>query len=131
MTDVFISYSRADKEFVEKLDKALKERGKDAWVDWADIHPSAEWLQEIFRAIESASAVVLVLSPRFAKSKVCADETDYALKHNKRIVPIVIDDFDQSTLSASVLARQWIHCRSIDNFDEAVSSIISAIDTDL
>ena len=131
MPDLFISYSRSDKAFVEKLDKALQERGKDAWVDWADIHPSAEWLKEILGAIEAASAVVLVLSPRFAKSKVCADETDHALKHNKRIVPIVIDDFDQGTLSASVLARQWIHCRNTDNFDEAVSSLISAIDTDL
>jgi TIR domain-containing protein len=37
MNDVFISYSRKDKTFVERLFAALEQQGHDAWVDWDDI----------------------------------------------------------------------------------------------
>ena len=131
MPDLFISYSRADRAIVERLDKVLRQHGKETWIDWADIHPSAEWLQEILHAIESASAVILVLSPQFTRSKVCADEAAYALKHNKRIIPLLIEDFDHATVAPSILARQWISCKDSDKFDDTVTSIISAIDTDL
>jgi hypothetical protein len=131
MPDLFISYSRADRAFVEQLDKALSARDKDAWTDLGDIHPSAEWKQEILHAIESASAVLLILSPQFVKSKACANETAHALEHNKRVIPIVIEHFDQSALPKPVRARQWVFCRGPEDFKEAVSSVVSAIDTDL
>ncbi|WP_394359020.1 toll/interleukin-1 receptor domain-containing protein [Leptolyngbya boryana] len=37
MRDVFISYSRKDKPFVEQLHQALEAQNQDAWVDWEDI----------------------------------------------------------------------------------------------
>jgi hypothetical protein len=40
-SDVFISYAREDQDFVRRLTDALTERGKKAWVDWADIPPTA------------------------------------------------------------------------------------------
>jgi len=62
MADVFISYAREDKDFVRCLDRALTEDGRDVWVDWEDIAPSAEWMEEIRTAIEGADAFVFVLS---------------------------------------------------------------------
>lgn len=41
-SDVFISYSRRDRGVVERLASALEARGGSAWVDWADIPPTAE-----------------------------------------------------------------------------------------
>ncbi|PWU08941.1 MAG: hypothetical protein C5B47_03990 [Verrucomicrobia bacterium] len=131
MSDLFISYSRANRAFVEKLDRALQERGRNTWIDWADIHPSAEWLKEILRAIESAATFVTVLSEQFAQSKVCIDELEHALKCNKRIVPILIDNVDERALPDPVRSRQWIFCKQPDDFDAALSALISAIDTDL
>jgi len=58
VADVFISYSRRDKEFVARLHEALDSHGKQAWVDWEDIPPSAEWLREIHDAnVEHWAAV--------------------------------------------------------------------------
>ena len=54
MADIFISYSRKDKDFVRRLDEALKSRGREAWVDWEDIRPTEEWMQAIYAAIEGA-----------------------------------------------------------------------------
>ena len=39
MADVFISYSRKDKAFVQVLHQALAESKYDAWIDWQDISP--------------------------------------------------------------------------------------------
>ena len=61
MPSVFISYSRQDKDFVERLHRALADRGYEVWVDWDDIPPSAEWFEEIRAGIASADGVVYVI----------------------------------------------------------------------
>ena len=54
MTDVFISYARKDQVFVRKLHDALVTQGRDVWVDWEDIQPTAKWRAEIYDGIEKA-----------------------------------------------------------------------------
>lgn len=41
--EIFISYSRKDKEFVQALDASLRQLGYDPWVDWEDIQPTEDW----------------------------------------------------------------------------------------
>jgi hypothetical protein len=65
--DVFMSYSRRDKEFVRRLYDALEEHQRHAWVDWEGIPPSADWMREVFAAIESADVFVLVLTEGVAR----------------------------------------------------------------
>ena len=78
MTDVFISYSRVDQVFVRQLHAALEAAGRGAWVDWEGIPPSAEWLVEIYAAIEAAGAFVFVISKHSVASAVCRQEIDHA-----------------------------------------------------
>jgi len=51
MSDVFISYSRRDIDFVRCPFDQLKARDRDAWADWQDIPPTA-WVAEIYSGIE-------------------------------------------------------------------------------
>src|SRR6516225_9954540 len=88
MAQVFISYSRKDKDFVRKLGDALAEQKREAWVDWKDIPLTAEWQQEIFTNIEAAENFIFVISPESAASANCKREIDHALANNKRMVPI-------------------------------------------
>ena len=74
MTDVFISYAREDKAFVAVLNNALQQRGRETWIDWVGIAPSAEWYREILQAIEAAHTIVLVISTHSAQSKFCTSE---------------------------------------------------------
>jgi hypothetical protein len=74
MAQVFISYSRKDKDFVRRLGDALAAQKREAWVDWKDIPLTAEWQQEIFTNIEarkiSSSSSVRSRQPRpIAKEK--------------------------------------------------------------
>jgi hypothetical protein len=57
--DVFISYSRDDDAFVRRLYDALNEKERRAWVDWKGIPPSADWMAELYAAIQSADNFVL------------------------------------------------------------------------
>ena len=71
MADVFISYSRKDKEFAHRLQETLVEHEREPWLDTQDIPPTAEWLQEIYGAIEKADSFVFVISPDVLGSQVC------------------------------------------------------------
>ena len=64
MAQVFISYSRKDKDFVRQLSDALIAQKREAWVDWKDIPLTAEWQQEILSNIEAAENFVFVMISR-------------------------------------------------------------------
>ena len=68
MADVFISYSRKDKSFVQRLFEALETDSRDAWVDWEDIPLTADWWAEIQEGIEASDTFVFVISPDSAVS---------------------------------------------------------------
>src|SRR6476660_652572 len=111
MAEVFISYSRKDKEFVRRLDEALKRRGREAWVDWESIRPTEEFMQAIYGAIEGADTFVFVLTPDSIASEVCRREIAHATVHNKRMVPIVAREVDAQTVPEPLARLQWIFCR--------------------
>src|SRR4026208_2569166 len=78
-SDVFISYSRRDREVVERLTAALKARGRSVWVDFAEIPPTAEWMEEITSAIDASDTIVVVLSPDSMDSRVFTEELEMAV----------------------------------------------------
>jgi len=130
MSDVFISYSRKDKAFVERLHDALKAQDRETWIDWQDIPLSADWWQEIERGIEGANTFVFVISPDSVKSEVCDREINHAVKHNKRLLPIVYrEGFEQP--HPALAKHNWLFLRKIDAFDRGFADLMGAIDTDL
>jgi tetratricopeptide (TPR) repeat protein len=129
--EIFISYSRKDKEFVRRLHEVLRRRDREAWVDWEDIRPTEEWMQAIYGAIEGAETFVFVLTPDSVSSDVCGREITHAATHNKRIVPIVRRDVNAGTVPEAVAKLNWIFFRESDDFEKATDELISALDTDL
>jgi len=63
MSDVFISYSRRDIDFVRHLFDQLTARDRKPWADWQDIPPTADSLAEIYSGIEAANTFLFVISP--------------------------------------------------------------------
>ena len=43
MNQLFISYSRKDTEFAQRLNESFAAQNMEAWVDWQDIPPSVDW----------------------------------------------------------------------------------------
>ena len=133
MADLFISYSRRNKDFVKSLHEALAAQKRDVWVDWEDIPPSVEWWKEIERGIEAANAFIFVVSPASVQSEVCYREVEHAVQNNKRIIPLLWEDVGgdlMQKMHPSIGAHNWIFVNDPANFDESMRTLASTIDTD-
>jgi hypothetical protein len=60
---VFISYSRKDSVFADRLEGALKARGFEALIDRDEIYAFQDWWKRIQALIGRADTIVFVLSP--------------------------------------------------------------------
>jgi TIR domain-containing protein len=129
--EVFISYSRKDKEFVRRLYEALSRRDRKAWVDWEDIRPTEDFMQAIYGAIEGADTFIFVLTPDSLASISCGREIAHAAAQNKRMVPIVAREVNADTVPKALAKLDWIFYRDSDDFEKATDELISALDTDL
>jgi len=134
MTEIFISYSRRNKAFVERFLQALYDNGYSPdtiWVDWKDIPASSKWEDEIRKGIQKTNSVVFFLSPEWVKSNECAKELQVAAEYNKRLFPIVLENVDPNTIQPELASLNWIFFRETDNFDDALQKLFAALKTDL
>src|SRR4051794_36694820 len=88
---LFVSYSRSDAQFVERLTQALEADGHDVWVDTEDIAGSEQWRASIVAGVQRAEAVLLVVSPRSMTSPNVEREITVAAEEARRIVPLVLE----------------------------------------
>ncbi len=134
MSDVFISYAREDKSFVQQLDAALRGKGRQCWVDWEDIPLSADWLQEVKAGIESAETFIFIISPDSLRSGPCSQEVIHAVEHGKRIVPILRrspEDQDMQRMHPKLSAHNWVFFDKDEQFEKGFEDLNTALDTDL
>ena len=93
MDNIFISYSRQDKEkvypFVEEIEKRI---GQKCWIDLNGIESSDEFVEKIIHAINQAEIVIFMHSKRSAKAPYVRKEIQFAFNKNKRVVLVLIDD---------------------------------------
>jgi WD40 repeat protein len=130
MAKVFISYSRKDIEFAKKLTAELQKGSLDFWIDWEGIPPTVDWWREIEKGIEEADIFLFLISPDSAKSKVCGQEIDHAVKNGKRLIPIVVRDINDDEKPAQLGHLNWIFFRENDDFLAASQKLMTAIQTD-
>ncbi|MGA7932215.1 MAG: CHASE2 domain-containing protein [Kovacikia sp.] len=131
MTDVFISYSRKDKDFVRTLYEVLKADGREIWVDWEDIPLTADWWLEIEAGIEAADTFIFVISPDSVASTVCQQEIEHAIQCHKRLMPIFRRDIDMKQLHPILSKHNALFFREEDDFDKALHALLKGLDTDL
>jgi WD40 repeat protein len=134
MSDVFISYSRKDGDFMRRLHESLAARKQDIWVDWEDIPLTADWWREICGGIEAADTFMFIISPDSINSEVCRKEIDHAVEHNKRFVPILhreLTEEERESAHPAINAHNWILFRAQDDFNTAVNHLMAAVETDL
>jgi len=95
MSTIFISYSRKDRDFVERLARDLAERLPDANIFWDMlIQPGASWAKALAEAIGRADIVLAVLSPDYLQSEWSQQELLVAcgqeFKGGTRVLPILL-----------------------------------------
>ena len=131
MADVFISYSRRDSAFVQRLQLALTGRGKDVWVDVEGIRDAEVFPVALRRAVESSDAFVFVISPDSVRSEFCELEVGHASALNKRIVPLALRPVPDGEIPGEVRYRNWITVGEDGRVEGVLDRLVAAIETDL
>lgn len=131
MSDVFISYSRRDSDFVSRLTAALDSRGKQVWLDTDSIADAEVFPRAIRTAIESADAFVFVISPDAVRSRYCEQEVEYAGELGKRIVPVLRERVPDPEIPTEIRERNWIPFTDEDEFGASLDRMVQALETDL
>jgi WD40 repeat protein len=130
MAQIFISYSRKDELFAQRLAEALAEQKRECWLDRKDIEFTADWKQRVLRGIEDASAFVCVVSPDYAASAVCREETEHAVAQNKRLIPLLRRPVDFNALHPAIAAINALPFGENEDFDTGLTKLVEALDTD-
>ena len=89
---VFISYSRKDKDVADGLCEVLKENGIEYWIDKEGIYSSSNYKELIVDAIDVSKAVIFISSSNSNASVNVIREIGYAVNMNKPILPLMLDD---------------------------------------
>jgi TPR repeat protein len=85
----FVSYSRADFEFVLRLAKDLKTKGAQVWMDKLDIRAGQIWAIAVESAMKACGRMLVILSPSSVNSSQVRAEFTYALTNKKELIPVV------------------------------------------
>ena len=128
--DAFVSYSRRDAARARELVAAAERLGRSFWLDTTDLQPGTAWPDELRRALESADAVVCLLTTAWLASVECRREFDLGHDLGKRIVPVLLEELSYDALPPSMRSVQWVDARELDA-SEVAARVVAAIDLDI
>jgi len=127
---VFISYSRSDMAFVDRLEPALIARGYEVMIDREQIYAFEDWWGRLKSLITQADTVVFALSPDWLSSKVCKQEIDYASSLSKRFAPIVCRPIDPTAAPVELSRLNFIFFND-EQFEQSLDRLVEALETDI
>ena len=127
---IFISYSRKDKEIISPLVEIMRSTNANVFRDTDNLKPGDNWKIKIDDALENCQTFMIFWCIHSACSSPVFEEMNLALKLNKRIIPILIDDTE---LHPSLASFQWIDLRKIvgkhlgrGKRDEGLNGVVGA-----
>jgi formylglycine-generating enzyme required for sulfatase activity len=130
-TRVFISYSRKDMAFADKLEAALRARGFEVLIDREEIYAFEDWWTRIEALIGGADTVVFVISPEAVKSDVAVKEVAYAASLNKRFAPTVCRRVENSAVPEALRRLNFIFFDDSSQFEASADKLAEALQTDI
>jgi hypothetical protein len=128
---IFISYSRRDMAFADRLEAALKMRGFEPLIDRSEIYAFEDWWLRIEALIAQADTIVFVISPDAVTSDVCHKEVAFAASLNKRFAPVVCRRADDKTVPEALARWNFIFFDDAENFEASADRLAEALQTNI
>jgi hypothetical protein len=104
---LFLSYSRADRDFAGKLATDLCRRGFRVFLDTSDIDPGDNFVSKLTKEIKRSTAVIAVVSENYSLSRWGQAELYSALAGNKGVIPVLISPTAMSGLDEPLQRLLW------------------------
>lgn len=129
---VFISYSKRDRRFSEKIYSRLVAAGVSVWIDKFEIKAGHSIQGRIEEAISNASYVIVVLSPNSVSSAWVTDELRLAMTRQRDearrlVVPLV---YKECAIPPFLKDRLYIDFRNRHAFEKNFQLLLAALDFD-
>jgi len=121
---VFVSYSRRDAAFVDRLELSLQRAGYNVWVDRSNLAGGQAWSASIQQAIEHCAALVVVVSPAALRSPAVRREYEYALKLGRPVAGALA----RTSLRIPPELRQRMASDHRDNMLLGMLDLVEALD---
>jgi tetratricopeptide (TPR) repeat protein len=122
LLNIFISYSHADNDFVDRLEADLRQQGFDTWVDRHGLVGGLRWRRELQEAVERAQVLLIVLSPEAITSQNVQIEYDYALDLGKLVIPVY---YRQCNVPMELRTIQWIDFRH--SYEQGIDALVQVL----
>jgi hypothetical protein len=125
---LFLSYAHQDRDFAQRLSKALDTRGIATWMDVWRLKPGDNWVEKINEGLRDTDGIVVVLSKSATASRwIQAELSAYLareLSSDRQVVyPVLIEDVE---IPISLRDRQFADFRG--QFDPAFQNLLRAIE---
>ena len=91
---IFISYSSANQVIANKINDSLKKAGFKTWFAKDSIKAGQNYAGDIVKAIQSSTCLLLLYSSSSDSSVHVQKELDLALKYQKKIYPLRIENIE-------------------------------------
>ena len=111
--DIFISYSRQDKETVDMICKCLDDNNISYFRDIFDISISSTFTQTLADAILSCRLVLFIASKNSFASNYTSKEVTFAYQNHIAIMPLLIDNTPMPTNYSFMFSD--VQCMSLQN----------------
>lgn len=121
---IFISYSRTDGDpYATELEARLHSRQFQTWRDVRELHPDRDFTADIEKAIESASHVVVCITPDSKREdSFVRREIQYALAVKKPVIPFRCAEIPPHV---SIVNNEWLDHHK--NAEAAIGRLIEIV----
>jgi len=109
--DVFISYSQDDTPSADRVCALIEENGFSCWIAPRDIPGGSSWPAAIVTAIQTARAMVILVSKAGSTSSQIPRELELAEDSHIPIIPLRLEPLELTgELKYFLSGRQWSDC---------------------
>jgi hypothetical protein len=139
--DIFISYSRSDRELAEALYKELTLQGKNVWFDKNNIAAGDNFMDEINKSIYTAKFFVPILSENITKERnmphIYRKEWKMAIDvessmGRKYIIPVAPENYDinNAPIPSDLAKLDMVKYNNINDVSKVAIEIINQMNID-
>jgi hypothetical protein len=124
---IFISYSHADRKFVNRMAAHLVKANAHVWVDSWELNVGDSLVSRVQQAIQESSALLIVLSKASVASEWCKKELNAGLMREldeKRVLvlPVLVEDCD-----VPVFLREKLYADFRGKFGVGLQALVDAV----
>ena len=131
MGQVFVSYSRRNKEIVDRIVGEMNRAKLDIWIDREDIKAGNSWRIQIVEAIDTCDAFVLVLSAHSAISENVHKEINLAQDSKRKTFVFMLERIHlPAEIRYQLAGLQFIDVEEL-GYEEAVRRLIETVNEHL